>query len=100
MTHLTYSHSDNRSLVETMFEGVRRVLVGRRQIPPVPAGRTSCRRRIFTVAGYLLALVIQAGLLWLLAELVQVVHGVMELWLQLATQHLDLISLYNAVRSK
>lgn len=98
MTHLAYVHSINRSLAETMFEGIRRVLVRPAPIPPGPAGRTSCRRRVITVGAYVLALIIQAALLWLLAEMVQLAHGVMELWLELANQQLDLVSLYNSVR--
>jgi hypothetical protein len=43
-----------------------------------------------------LVLLIQAGLLVLIAELVEVIHGVMDLYLDLAQQQLDLTSLYVA----
>jgi hypothetical protein len=44
--------------------------------------------------GWLVALAVQAALLLLVAELVEVAHGVMELYLDLAQQQLDLTSLY------
>jgi hypothetical protein len=44
--------------------------------------------------GWLIALAVQAALLLVIAELVEVCHGVMELYLDLAQQQLDLTSLY------
>lgn len=53
-------------------------------------------RRILIAFLWFLALVIQAGLLVLVAELVEVIHGVMELYLDLASMQLDLQSTYVA----
>jgi hypothetical protein len=44
--------------------------------------------------GWLIALAVQAALILLIAELIEVAHGVMELYLDLAQQQLDLTSLY------
>jgi hypothetical protein len=44
--------------------------------------------------GWVITLSVQAALILLVAELVEVAHGVMELYLDLAQQQLDLTSLY------
>lgn len=100
MKHLAYTHSPVHSLAGSWLNVIRGMLPKSLQPSPAGATRIGCRRRILSAAGILLALVIQAGMLWLLAELVDVAHGVMELWLELANQQLDLISLYNSVRPK
>lgn len=61
---------------------------------PVKAGRSTLGHRFLVSVVWLLALAIQAGLLVLVAELVEVIHGVMNLYLDLAQQQLDLTSLY------
>lgn len=68
--------------------------------PPKEPRRRAWPRRLAIILGWLIAVVVQCGLLWLLREVISVAHGLMELWLQLANQQLDLVSLYNAVRSK
>ena len=72
------------------------MLPARLRSPEFVAGRVPLRSRILVCIGWLLVLVIQAGLLVLIAELVEVIHGVMELYLDLAQQQLDLTSLYVA----
>lgn len=94
MKHLAYIHQRNVTLVETLGHLVRRMLPGPFRSPNDLTGPASLRSRILVAIGWLLVLTIQAGLLVLIAELVEVVHGVMELYLDLAQQQLDLTSLY------
>lgn len=94
MKHLPYGHTRNESLAETMIRGVRSVLPGPLRFPQVVSGPGSVRSRILVGCGWLIALVVQAALILLVAELVEVAHGVMELYLDLAQQQLDLTSLY------
>ncbi len=100
MSHIAYVHQPNKSLLGTSVRAVGGV-VTRWLVERSPTSwLVGCRRRILSVAGILIALAIQAGLIWLTAEMIQVAHGVMELWLELANQQLDLVSLYNSVRPK
>lgn len=94
MKHLAYQHTPNRTLVETMGRLIRRVLPGPLRVPPNTAGPVRLRSRLLVGLGWVLTLAIQAALLVLLAELVEVIHGVMNLYLDLAQQQLDLTSLY------
>lgn len=100
MKHLAYEHQRNVSLIGASWRLLRRMVPGRLKPSPGLAGWPWCRRYVLSAAGIILALVIQFALIWLVAEIVQVAHGLMELWLELATQHLDLLSLYNSVRPK
>ena len=70
------------------------MLPDRLRSPNVQSGRGLLASRLLVGLGWLLALAIQAALLLLIAELVEVAHGVMELYLDLAQQQLDLTSLY------
>lgn len=94
MKHLAYIHTPNRTLVETMGAAIRRMLPGPLRFPQVVEGRIPITSRILVGIGWLIVLAIQAGLLVLVAELVEVIHGVMDLYLDLAQQQLDLTSLY------
>jgi hypothetical protein len=96
MKHLAYNHSVNKSLAETLGSWVRKMLPGPLKFPRIVGGRVPLSSRILVAIGWLLVLVIQAGLLVLIAELVEVIHGVMDLYLDLAQQQLDLTSLYVA----
>jgi hypothetical protein len=100
MKHLAYTHSVNKSLAETLGGWVRQMLPGPLKFPRIVGGRVPITSRILVCVGWMLVLVIQAGLLVLIAELVEVIHGVMELYLDLAQQQLDLTSLYVAATSK
>lgn len=72
-------------------------MLARRMLPPSgPARRSHLGRRVAVLLVWVLALAIQAGLLVLVAELVEVIHGVMGLYLDLARQQLDLTSIYVA----
>lgn len=99
MKHLPYGHTRNRTLVETLFNGVRSVLPGPLRSPKVLAGPAPLRARLLVAFGWLVALAVQAALLVVIAELVEVCHGVMELYLDLAQQQLDLTSLYVSATS-
>jgi hypothetical protein len=96
MKHLSYTHARNKSLVETLTGGIARMLVARLQRSPAEPGGHQLGRRVLVSVCWLLALAIQAGLLVLVAELVEVIHGVMELYLDLAGMQLDLQSTYVA----
>lgn len=94
MKHLAYGHTRNKSLVETLASGVRGMLPGPLKFPQVRSGPGSVPSRLLVALGWLIVLVVQAALILLVAELVEVAHGVMELYLDLAQQQLDLTSLY------
>lgn len=94
MKHLEYRHSVNRSLVETLGHWVRGMLPGALRSPNASAPGHHIRSRVLVAVGWLVVLVVQAALILLVAELVEVAHGVMELYLDLAQQQLDLTSLY------
>lgn len=94
MKHLAYGHTRNKSLVETLTRWVRQMLPGPLRHPQAPGGPGTLRARILVCTGWLIVLVVQAALLLLVAEMVEIAHGVMELYLDLAQQQLDLTSLY------
>lgn len=94
MKHLAYSHSRQIPLVETMTVWTHKMLPGWLRRPELGASRTNWRGVALCIVGWILALAIQAALLVALAELVEVIHGVMNLYLDLAQQQLDLTSLY------
>lgn len=94
MKHLAYVHTRNRTLVETMLGAIRRALPVALRSPNERATGHTVRARILVGVGWLIALAVQAALLLVIAELVEVCHGVMELYLDLAQQQLDLTSLY------
>jgi hypothetical protein len=70
------------------------VLPGPLRHPQSPGGPGTLRARLVIGIGWLIALAVQAALLLVIAELIEVCHGVMELYLDLAQQQLDLTSLY------
>lgn len=94
MKHLPYGHSPNRTLAETLLRAIRRRVPVRMNVPPSASGREYTRGRLIVAFGWILALAVQAALLIALAELVEIIHGVMSLYLDLAQQQLDLTSLY------
>lgn len=96
MKHASYVHTPVKSLVETLVGGTVRVLTRRFRPPLGTPGHSQLGRRLAIALIWFLALVIQAGLLVLVAELVEVIHGVMELYLDLASMQLDLQSTYVA----
>ena len=96
MKHIAYRHTVNRTLAETMLGGIRRLLPSRLRSPNVQGGRGPLGGRLLVACGWFIALAVQAALLVVVAELVEIIHGVMALYLDLAQQQLDLTSLYVA----
>lgn len=94
MKHLAYHHTPNRTLAETMLGGIRLMLPVGLRSPELRLTGPSWKARVLVGLGWLIALAVQAALLLVIAELVEVCHGVMELYLDLAQQQLDLTSLY------
>lgn len=99
MKHLAYGHTREIPLVETMTRWTHRMLPFPLRRPELGAGRTHWKGVVLCIVGWLLALLIQAALLVALAELVELIHGVMNLYLDLAEQQLELTSLYVAATS-
>jgi hypothetical protein len=77
-----------------MLGAIRRALPPALRSPNAGPAVPTWRGRLLVAIGWLIVLVIQSALLVLIAELVEVTHGVMELYLDLAQQQLDLTSLY------
>lgn len=96
MRHLAYTHSSNRALVETLTGWIRGMLPAPLRSPNVRGAGTHKGRRLLVLAGWILTLVIQAALLLLVSELIEIAHGVMTLYLDLAEQQLELTHLYVA----
>lgn len=94
MKHLAYTHSSNRALVETLTGWIRRMLPVPLRSPNVRGTGHQRGRRILIALGWILTLVIQTVLLILVAELIELAHGLASLYLDLARQQLDLTSLY------
>lgn len=67
--------------------------------PKVQGSRHPWKGRLIIGLSWLIALAVQAALLLLVAELIEIAHGVMELYLDLAQQQLDLTSIYVAATS-
>lgn len=99
MKHLAYRHSVHKSLAVTLLEGIRGMLPALLRSPKLGAAPAPWGSRMLVGVGWLIALAVQAALILLVAELVEVAHGVMELYLDLAQQQLDLTSLYAAATS-
>lgn len=96
MTHLLYTHTRNVSILEAMTRWIRQTLPIPSTTSPGGYPRRVWPKRLLVFVTWLTAIVVQAGLIWMVAELVQLAHGLMDLWLELATQQLDLTSLYVA----
>ena len=69
-------------------------MLARRLLPPATAGHSRFGRVLAVCALWIMALVIQAALIALVAQLVDVIHGVMGLYLDLSRIQLDLTSQY------
>lgn len=96
MKHLPYGHTRNKSLAVILVMGVRAMLPASLRSPKLGATPAPWKGRLLVAVGWMIALAVQAGLLVMIAELVEVIHGVMNLYLDLAQQQLDLTSLYAA----
>jgi hypothetical protein len=90
MKQLLYSHERVLSLAEVAYSWLYRAIVRlvAACLRGVPAGGR-CRR--YLVAGaVVLTLVIEAVMIYLLAELVDLSISLMELWAELARKHLEI----------
>lgn len=96
MKHLPYGHTRNESLAETIVKGVRGMLPAPLRSPNAGGAGPHLRSRLLVAIGWLIVLVVQAALLLLVAEMIEIAHGVMDLYLDLAQQQLDLTSTYIA----
>jgi hypothetical protein len=97
MKHLVYGHSRLTSLLSATHRWVYQLLVGRRRFPrDVPAGRRR-QRKAGAIMLWFLAWIITAVLILVTAQLVELVHGVIDLYLDLADLQLALQSQYVAV---
>lgn len=97
MKHLAYSHQVNIPLAVAIATGVRRLLPGPLRAPIVPAGPGRIRSRVLVCIGWLLVLVVQTALILVVREVIELCHGVIGLYLDLAKLQLDLTSQYAAV---
>ena len=90
MKHLVYLHQNLRPHIQVLFSWIHRQVT--HWLAPL-AGRLSLTRRrliILRWAGVALTLVIQAVMLWMLAELVELCILLMEVWAELAAKHLEI----------
>lgn len=90
MRYLRYAHEACRPLLAEITRRVYQWIAGRLP-PPGWAGRRPLRwRRLLVCSAVVLTLVLEAGMLWLLAELVDLCISLMELWAELAAKHLEI----------
>ena len=90
MKHLVYLHENLRPHILVLFSWIHGQVT--HWLTPL-AGRLSLTRRrliILRWAGVALTLVIQAVMLWMLAELVELCILLMEVWAELAAKHLEI----------
>lgn len=88
MRYLRYAHEACRPLLAEISRRVYQWVVGRLASPRL-AGRLSLPwRRLLVYGAVVLTLVLEAGMLWMLAELVELCISLMELWAELAAKHL------------
>ena len=100
MKHLAYVHTRNYSLVETLSAVVHRMLPAALRNSPAERGRHPWRSRILVCIGWLIVLVVQAALILVVREVIQLCHGVIDLYLDLANLQLELTSQYVAATTK
>lgn len=80
--------------METIGNAVRGMLPGRLRSPKLVAGRATIGSRLLVLLGWVIVLVVQAAILLALTELIELAHGLVSLYLDLAKMHLDLSSQY------
>lgn len=96
MKHIAYVHTNSASLVEILSRVIRRALPAGLRTPPSQAGPRTWRSRVLVCIGWLIVLVVQAALILVIREVIQLCHGVIDLYLDLAKLQLDLTSQYVA----
>jgi len=86
-------------VVAETLRWIHGMLPGRLRRPHDGAGRPTWKGRLLVVLGWLLALVIQAALILVIKEVIELCHGVIGLYLDLAKLQLDLTSQYVSATS-
>jgi hypothetical protein len=88
MRYLVYGHTHLRSLISVVSGRLYRSIAGRLKVP-LRAGRHSLPwRRILVCGAVVLTLVIEAVMIYMLAQLVDLCISLMEVWAELAAKHL------------
>ena len=90
MKYLRYAHEACRPLLAEIHSRVYRWVVGRLASPRHAGRRRFNTRALLVYGAVVLTLVLEAGMLWLLAELVDLCISLMELWAELAAKHLEI----------
>ena len=96
MKHIAYVHARNVSILGAMTDWLRYRLVPSNTTPNVARPASRWRSRLVKGCGWILVLVIQALLVILVRDVIQLAHGVVGLYLDLAKLQLDLTSQYVA----
>jgi hypothetical protein len=96
MKHIAYVHAPNVSLIGAMTDWLRHRLVPPSTTSPGGEPWSRWRPRLLKGCGWILVLVIQALLVILVRDVIQLAHGVVGLYLDLAKLQLDLTSQYVA----
>lgn len=90
MRYLKYAHEACRPLLAEFSLRVYGWVAGLLRLPQT-AGRPSLPwRRLLVCSAVVLTLVLEAVMLWMLAELVDLCISLMELWAELAAKHLQI----------
>jgi hypothetical protein len=90
MKSLTYAHELLRPLVSVVSGWVYRAVAGLLKVPLRERRPRFNTRVLLTALAVVLTLVIEAVMLVMLAELVDLSISLMELWAELAAKHLEI----------
>ena len=93
MKYLVYGHARSTALLQAlwgMVHGCVAALLAPKEERPHRAVKPRRWRRHLPLIVFCLSLVVQAVLIWLLGELVDLCISLMELWAELARKHLEL----------
>ena len=90
MGDLRYLHQTLRPLVSVATGLIYRWVAGRLLSPDAAGRRRLPWRRLAIIAAVVITLVIEAVMLYWLAELVDLCISLMEVWTELAAKHLEI----------
>lgn len=91
MKHLMYVHRNLRPLISVVSGLVYQWVAGRLKVPLRAGRRRLPWRRLATIAAVIITLVIEAIMLVMLAQLVDLCISLMEVWTELAAKHLGIM---------
>ena len=97
MKHIAYVHASNVSILGGMTDWLRHRVVPIETTPNVARPSARWRSRLVKALGWILVLLIQALLVIVVRDVIQLCHGVIGMYLDLAKLQLDLSSQYVAV---